>query len=136
MQRFRGGIEFEAGRLCVSLNSRLESNKEERVRHDAEKAEAAHELRQRLCIRRVPSSGKVRVEVCGFGSEGLGFRILDSGAVTGFGCRESGARWHGVSGFGIGGTGLGFRGVCLGLQFQKWVYNRFMMFSVYNSCIL
>ena len=29
MQRFRGGLVFEARRLCVSLNSRLESNKEE-----------------------------------------------------------------------------------------------------------
>ena len=29
MKRFRGGLVFEAHRLCVSLNSRLESNKEE-----------------------------------------------------------------------------------------------------------
>jgi len=29
VQRFRGGLVFEAHRLCVSLNSRLESNKEE-----------------------------------------------------------------------------------------------------------
>ena len=29
MQRFRGGPVFKAHRLCVSLNSRLESNKEE-----------------------------------------------------------------------------------------------------------
>jgi len=29
MQRFRGGLVFKAHRLCVSLNSRLESNKEE-----------------------------------------------------------------------------------------------------------
>ena len=29
MQRFRGGLVFTAHRLCVSLNSRLESNKEE-----------------------------------------------------------------------------------------------------------
>ena len=29
MQRFRGGLVFRAHRLCVSLNSRLESNKEE-----------------------------------------------------------------------------------------------------------
>ena len=27
--RFRGGLVFKAHRLCVSLNSRLESNKEE-----------------------------------------------------------------------------------------------------------
>ena len=30
MQRFRGGLVFKAHRLCVSLNSRLESNKEEK----------------------------------------------------------------------------------------------------------
>ena len=29
MQRFRGGFVFKAHRLCASLNSRLESNKEE-----------------------------------------------------------------------------------------------------------
>ena len=29
MQRFRGGLVFKAHRLCVSLNSRLGSNKEE-----------------------------------------------------------------------------------------------------------
>ena len=29
MQRFRGGLVFKAHRLCVSLNSRLESNREE-----------------------------------------------------------------------------------------------------------
>jgi len=29
VQRFRGGLVFNARRLCVSLNSRLESNKEE-----------------------------------------------------------------------------------------------------------
>jgi len=31
-QRFRGGLVFEAHRLCVSLNSRLESNEDERRR--------------------------------------------------------------------------------------------------------
>ena len=29
MQRFRGGLVFKAHGLCVSLSSRLESNKEE-----------------------------------------------------------------------------------------------------------
>ena len=29
VQRFRGGLEFKEHRLCVSLNSRLEGNKEE-----------------------------------------------------------------------------------------------------------
>ena len=31
VQRFRGGLVFKAHRLCVSLNSRRESNKEEVV---------------------------------------------------------------------------------------------------------
>jgi len=30
VQRFRGGLVFKAHRLCVSLNSMLESNKEEK----------------------------------------------------------------------------------------------------------
>ena len=30
MKRFRGGLVFKALRLCVSLNSRIESNKEEK----------------------------------------------------------------------------------------------------------
>ena len=30
VQQFRGGLVFKAHRLCVSLNSRLESNKEEK----------------------------------------------------------------------------------------------------------
>jgi len=29
VKRFRGGLVFKAHRLCVSLNSRLESNKED-----------------------------------------------------------------------------------------------------------
>jgi len=33
VQRFRGGLVFKAHRLCVSLNSRLESNKEEGKQH-------------------------------------------------------------------------------------------------------
>ena len=33
VQRFRGGLIFKGHRLCVSLKSRLESNKEEGLRH-------------------------------------------------------------------------------------------------------
>jgi len=36
VQRFRGGLVFKAHRLCVSLNSRLESNKEEEEEDMAE----------------------------------------------------------------------------------------------------
>jgi len=32
VKRFRGGLVFKAHRLCVSINSRLESNKEEEGR--------------------------------------------------------------------------------------------------------
>ena len=32
VQRFRGGLVFKARRICVSLNSRRESNKEEEDR--------------------------------------------------------------------------------------------------------
>ena len=42
MQRFRGRLVFKAHRLCVSLNSRLESNKEEEeVDGDEEEGERA-----------------------------------------------------------------------------------------------
>ena len=41
VQRFRGGLVFKGHRLCVSLNSRLESNKEEEEEtHMAEKTPA------------------------------------------------------------------------------------------------
>jgi len=33
VQRFRGGLVFKAHKFCVSLNSRLESNKEEEGTH-------------------------------------------------------------------------------------------------------
>jgi len=34
MQRLQGGLVSKAHRLCASLNSRLESNKEEEESHD------------------------------------------------------------------------------------------------------
>jgi len=50
VQRFRGGLVFKAHRLCVSLNSRLESNKEEeeyrREEAPAQRAEAAGRAQQ------------------------------------------------------------------------------------------
>jgi len=39
VQRFRGGLVFKAHRLCVSLNSRLESNKEEEEVPGGERAQ-------------------------------------------------------------------------------------------------
>jgi len=41
VQRFRGGLVFKAHRLCESLNSRLESNKEESTLVDAAPASTA-----------------------------------------------------------------------------------------------
>ena len=37
MQRFRGGLVFKAHRLCVSLNSRLDSNEEEEKKGPGER---------------------------------------------------------------------------------------------------
>jgi len=37
VQRFRGGLVFKALGLCASLNSRLESNKEEEEEEDPRK---------------------------------------------------------------------------------------------------
>ena len=52
-QRFRGGLVFKAHRLCVSLNSRLESNNEEKKRSSTPPLEhvpfALAEGRIRLC---------------------------------------------------------------------------------------
>ena len=42
MQRFGGGLVFKAHRLCLSLNSRLEGNKEER-KTDSDEADGPHE---------------------------------------------------------------------------------------------
>ena len=54
VQRFRGGLVFKPHRLCVSLNSRLESNKEEadsRVDHSTPSASgAAHCARKRRLV--------------------------------------------------------------------------------------
>ena len=46
MQRFRGGLVFKARRLCVSLNSRLESNKEE---EDARVWSGVDSMDMRMC---------------------------------------------------------------------------------------
>jgi len=55
MQRFRGGLVFKADRLCVSLNSRLESNKEEA--EDPASLPRRHPIRDALPGFRVQSSG-------------------------------------------------------------------------------
>jgi len=36
VQRLRGGLVFKAHRLCLSLNSRLESNKEEEKKYSTQ----------------------------------------------------------------------------------------------------
>ena len=64
VQRFRGGLVFKAHRLCVSLNSRLESNKEEepdddigRGMHEGDARDrlfVSHQIRHRPCLPPVP----------------------------------------------------------------------------------
>ena len=44
MKRFRGGLVFKAHRLCLSLNSRLERNKEERGETDGARHRAEEQL--------------------------------------------------------------------------------------------
>ena len=65
MQRFRGGLVFKAHRLCVALNSGLESNKEEK------------EVHLKLAAREVvePRLPPVLWPASGFGVQGLGFRV-------------------------------------------------------------
>ena len=53
VQRFRGGLVFKAHRLCVSLNSRLESNKEEED--------------EGLISRGFSGCGALRTDLAGFG---------------------------------------------------------------------
>ena len=52
LQRFRGGLVFKAHRLCVSLNSRLESNKEEEEAELAALAASVRDLTRKVffCI--------------------------------------------------------------------------------------
>ena len=66
VQRFRGGLVFKAHRLCVSLNSRLESGNEEEGSEIVE--------RSIFC-------GEFRVQGAGFRVQGagLGFRVQGSG---------------------------------------------------------
>jgi len=52
VQRVRGGLVFKAYRLCVSLNSRLESNKEEEE-HTEEKDPTSAETCQRWSLERL-----------------------------------------------------------------------------------
>ena len=70
MQRFRDGLVFKAHRLCVSLHSRLESNKEE------EKDGAD----------------------CGFRFRGQGFGFRVSGVISGCGVQGLWSRFR-VPGF-------------------------------------
>jgi len=61
VQRFRGGLVIKAHRLCASLNSRLESNKEEEnVRVKIKKRRSGHGTRRRAlraCLQVVPVKG-------------------------------------------------------------------------------
>jgi len=48
VQRFRGGLVAKAHRLCVSLNSGLESNKEEEEEEEEEEEDASWGVKQRI----------------------------------------------------------------------------------------
>ena len=101
VQRFRGGLVSKAHRLCVSLNSRLESKKEEEEKDNRLwRAREAHrdEGRAALCEARGPNFHLV-----------LGFGLSCFG-LSGFGFR--------VSGFGLRVSGFGFQ--VLGFGFQVW----------------
>ena len=76
VQRFRGGLVFKAHRLCVSLDSRLESNKEEE----------AHLRSTGESVRSPPAGAFSFSSWCRVGD--LCFR------VQGFGFRSGGQRDH------------------------------------------
>ena len=60
MKRFRGGLVFKAHRLCVSLNSRLESNKEGALsREQDEKAEKDKEAKEQKALEKAEKDSKV-----------------------------------------------------------------------------
>jgi len=89
VKRFRGELVFQAHRLCVSLNSRLESNKE------GEKQGGG-------------ASDGSRFQVCDFGFLIADFGIRDSGLPGGLG-------FHGqafeVLRFHVSGSGLEVPGI-------------------------
>ena len=62
MQRFRGGLVFQAHRLCVSLNSRLECNNgEEEEEPDAERLVRANAMLAKRNRMLNPTAGAVNV---------------------------------------------------------------------------
>jgi len=82
MQRFQGGLVLKAHRLCVSLNSRLESNKEKReavhlhqTQPDARESAVCQESEAGFTAgcERVATFKKVRII-----STEAGFLLLDS----------------------------------------------------------
>ena len=73
IQRFRGGLVFKAQRLCVSVNSRLESNKEEEKIQDVEFGMEGHSHSVSRSVTTDPRKGPGRFRV-----EGSGFRLLGS----------------------------------------------------------
>ena len=116
MKWFRGGLVFKAHRLCVSLNFRLESNKEEEGVEDAS-FRALHAtsagwlgLRVEVAGCRVQGAGfrvcgvRFSTQSLGCRVQGLGFRVQGSG----FRVQGSGFRVQG-SGFRVQGSGLGSR---------------------------
>ena len=73
-QRFRGGLVFKAHRLCVSLNSRLQSNKEEEEK-DVTCTKVTMDDASRPPIHRQHQHSRDS----GFGVQGSGFRVQGLG---------------------------------------------------------
>ena len=97
--------------LCLSLNSRLESNKE----GEEGEACASHTLSGKnasVCFRAPISTFGLRVSGCGFRVASFGFR------VSGFGLRVSFFVWQ-VSGFGFRVASFGFRVSGFGTQTER-----------------
>jgi len=67
VQRFRGGLVFEAHRLCVPLNSRRESNKEQEEERERECVCAST---ADACDRTTVPAFKLRVKKSGFDAAG------------------------------------------------------------------
>ena len=84
--RFRGGLVFKAYRLCVSLNSRLDSNKkeEERQRVMVERSGRRATVEFQVLVVCQPAAfGVWSLEFGGLGVRdlGLGFGLLGEGGV-------------------------------------------------------
>jgi len=131
VQRFRGGLVFKAHRLCVSLNSRLESDEEEKKSYRPAGGgrvsgfgirdsgfglrDSGFGYRASNLGSRVSGSGfRDRTSIFGLRVSGIGYRVSGFGfRVSGVGRPSLGFR---ISGFGCRVSGIGFRVSGIGLR--------------------